>query len=100
MRTEVAPLAAIVRRLNFSRAEWITAMHEIIPQQLWIGHAGDARDSRLLLDAGIEAVIDLAFEEAPVAMPREIIYCRFPLIDGAGTIRGLCSSRSTRSVTC
>src|SRR5262249_31857073 len=36
------------------------------------------------LDLGIEAVVELAAEEAPVVTPRELVYCRFPLIDGGG----------------
>ncbi len=38
-------------------------MREIIPQQLWLGHAIDARDIRLLHDTGVKAVVDLAHEE-------------------------------------
>ncbi|MEX0704604.1 MAG: dual specificity protein phosphatase [Planctomycetales bacterium] len=59
-------------------------MHEIVPGSLWIGHAGDARDARRLVDAGIAAVVDLALEESPPRLPREMTYCRFPLVDGAG----------------
>lgn len=51
---------------------------------LWIGHVGDVRDPSLLFSTVIYAVIDLALNEAPVALPRELVYCRFPLIDGAG----------------
>ena len=31
-------------------------MNQVIPYKLWVGHAGDGRDFRRLLDAGIEAV--------------------------------------------
>ncbi len=51
---------------------------------LWIGTARDARDIKLVLDNGIEAVIDLALEERPVSPTRELIYLRFPLLDGTG----------------
>ena len=44
----------------------------------------DARDLRLLYDNGIRAVIDLAINEPPAQLGREIIYCRFPLNDGDG----------------
>lgn len=37
-----------------------------------------------MLGCGIAAVIDLAMEEPPIQFPRDIVYCRFPLIDGAG----------------
>lgn len=51
---------------------------------LWIGHVGDMRDPRALLSTGIRAVIDLALNEPPAVLPRELVYCRFPLIDGIG----------------
>lgn len=57
-------------------------MREIISQTLWIGNARDARDVKSVLDLGISAIIDLAMEEPPVTFPREIIYCRLPLVDG------------------
>ena len=57
-------------------------MREILPRLLWIGNAHDARDFNQVLDLGITAVIDLAWEEPPISYPREIVYCRLPLIDG------------------
>lgn len=57
-------------------------MREIIPQTLWIGNARDARNVKSVLDLGISAIIDLAMEEPPVTFPREIVYCRLPLVDG------------------
>jgi hypothetical protein len=51
---------------------------------LHIGNALDARDLRLLYDTGIRAVIDLAINEPPAQLGRDIIYCRFPLNDGDG----------------
>ena len=59
-------------------------MREIIPQLLWIGNALEARDITRVLQNGTEVVIDLAIEEKPIQFPREIVYCRFPLIDGHG----------------
>src|SRR5262245_47594446 len=59
-------------------------MREVIPNLLWIGHAQDGRNIAGVLDAGVRAVIDLAHNEPPVQYPRDIIYCRFPLDDGAG----------------
>ena len=44
----------------------------------------DARDLRLLYDTGILAVVDLAINEAPAKLGRELIYCRFPINDGDG----------------
>ena len=59
-------------------------MREVIPERLWIGHAHDGHDPKRILDLGIEAVVDLALEEPPAQFSRELVYCRFPLIDGAG----------------
>lgn len=59
-------------------------MREVAPGILWLGHAHDARDLSRLLDLGIEAIVDLAIEETPPKMTRELVYCRFPLNDGAG----------------
>jgi protein-tyrosine phosphatase len=58
-------------------------MREVQPH-LYLGNALDARDLRRLYDLQIAAVIDLALEELPAQLGREIIYCRFPLIDGGG----------------
>jgi protein-tyrosine phosphatase len=59
-------------------------MKEIIQNRLWIGNANDARDVGRILALEITAVIDLAANEPPIAYPREIAYCHFPLHDGAG----------------
>ena len=58
-------------------------MHEIMPSRLWIGNAVEAHDLRQLLDQGVAAVVDLAIEELPPDVVRELVYCRIPLIDGA-----------------
>jgi len=59
-------------------------MREIVPQLLWLGNRKDARDTTGLLDSGITAVVDLAVEELPAQLTREMVYCRFPLLDGVG----------------
>ena len=59
-------------------------MHQIAPYRLWLGHIGDARDLRAVLSHEIAAVIDLALNEPPLILSRELTYCRFPLVDGAG----------------
>jgi hypothetical protein len=58
-------------------------MRQIEGYPLWIGTARDARDIKGVLDAGIEAVVDLAIMSEPLAPPRELTYLRFPLVDGA-----------------
>ena len=37
-----------------------------------------------LFEQGIGAVIQLAAEETTIPMPRDLIFCRFPLEDGTG----------------
>ncbi|MCA8988104.1 MAG: dual specificity protein phosphatase family protein, partial [Planctomycetaceae bacterium] len=64
-------------------------MREIIPGLLWLGNAFEARDVRSVLAAGIEIIVDLAIDELPIQFPREITYCRFPLLDGEGNTPGL-----------
>jgi protein-tyrosine phosphatase len=59
-------------------------MRQVLPHALWIGHAGDGRDFRLILDSGIRAVVQLAEEEPCLQLPRELLYSRFPLVDGPG----------------
>jgi hypothetical protein len=59
-------------------------MRQILPYSLWIGHAGDGRDFRTVFDAGIKAVVQLAAEEPALPLPRDLVYCRFPLKDGPG----------------
>jgi hypothetical protein len=51
---------------------------------LWLGHVGDARDLRGLLASEISALVDLALDEPPATVTRELVYCRFPLVDGPG----------------
>ena len=58
-------------------------MRQIEGYPLWIGTARDARDIKGVLDAGVEAVVDLAVMSEPVAPPRELVYLRFPILDGA-----------------
>jgi hypothetical protein len=53
-------------------------MRPILPNQLWLGNAGDIRNPERLL----AAVINLAAEEASPVLPRSLIYCHFPIIDG------------------
>jgi hypothetical protein len=59
-------------------------MRRVGEYPLWVGNARDARDIGAVLDAGIEAVVDLAVDEPPVRPTRELVYLRFPLVDGGG----------------
>ena len=67
-------------------------MREIIPRVLWIGNALEARDVKGVMAAGINVVIDLAIEELPIQFPRDVVYCRFPLLDGEGNSPSLLRS--------
>lgn len=62
----------------------VRGMNQISPYPLWIGHAGEARELDSIYDAGIEAVVELSVEEPPFSTPRDLVACRFPLVDGAG----------------
>jgi len=59
-------------------------MREAITNCLWIGNAMEARDISAVLDLRIVAIVDLAMEEPPIHCPRDIVYCRIPLVDGSG----------------
>jgi protein-tyrosine phosphatase len=59
-------------------------MHRVPDTSLWLGHIGDARDLRRVLATGILVMVDLAANEPPVTITRDLVYLRFPLIDGAG----------------
>jgi protein-tyrosine phosphatase len=59
-------------------------MRNVSGLPLWLGHAGDARDVRGVLAKEIMALVDLAVNEPPVAVTRELVYLRFPLMDGPG----------------
>lgn len=59
-------------------------MREVLPRLVWIGNAKDGRDALGVLSLEITVVVDLAMEEVPAQFPREIVYCRFPLLDGSG----------------
>src|SRR4051812_9800816 len=64
-------------------------MRRVGDYPLWIGTARDARDLRAVLDAGIEAVVDLAVGEPPAAPARALASLRFPLLDDPGNPPGL-----------
>ncbi len=59
-------------------------MNQITPYRLWVGHAGDGRAFREVFDRGIKVIVQLALEEPPLQPPRELVYCRYPLLDGSG----------------
>ena len=64
-------------------------IREIHPSRLFIGNALDARDLRQLHDNGIGAVVDLAINEPPAQLARDMIYCRIPINDGDGNTNSI-----------
>ncbi len=57
-------------------------MRQVPGRSLWLGNAGDLRDARALMAAGVAAVVELADSEQFAILPRELVRCRFPLSDG------------------
>ena len=57
-------------------------MRQIAGRTLWLGNPGDTHDAKTIIDAGIEAVVELADNEPLAILPRELVRCRFPLSDG------------------
>jgi protein-tyrosine phosphatase len=87
------------------------AMIRIAPDRLWIGHGGEGHDFPPIFAAEIEAVVELAVEEPTFPSRRDMIACRFPLLDGAGnrpellalairTVAGLIAARVPTLVCC
>ncbi len=59
-------------------------MRKIDGYLLFLGNLSDIRNPASLIAADIGAVIDLARNEAPATLFRELVHCRFPIVDGAG----------------
>jgi hypothetical protein len=57
-------------------------MRRVPDRKLWLGNAGDLREPRAALECGVEAVVELADNEAPAMLPRDLIRYRFPISDG------------------
>jgi len=88
-----------------------TFMRQVAPWLIWIGNRGDVGQPVQITRAGLQAVVDLALDSLPVAMPRDVVLCRFPLVDGPGngpgvaraaveTVAGLMRSRVPTLVVC
>ncbi|TWU38704.1 hypothetical protein Q31b_37820 [Novipirellula aureliae] len=56
-------------------------IRDIFQNRLLISDAVSARDLKSIYDQDIAAVVDLAANEPPAVLGRDIIYCRFPLHD-------------------
>ena len=67
-------------------------IREVYSDLLFLSDAITARDLKLLYDRQIAAVVDLAANERPASLGRDIIYCRFPLHDDGSNHDDLLSS--------
>lgn len=59
-------------------------MRHVPPYSLWLGSVVDAWDLPGLHRLGIQAIVDLASNEAPIKLTRDLTYCRLPIVDGVG----------------
>ncbi|WP_165072842.1 dual specificity protein phosphatase family protein [Paludisphaera rhizosphaerae] len=59
-------------------------LRRIPDSPLALAPAAMLRETSALAEAGVEAVVDLALNERPTLVGRELVACRFPLIDGEG----------------
>jgi hypothetical protein len=59
-------------------------VRQIAGYSLWLGNIADACHLNAVLAADITAIVDLALNEPPAKVTREVAYLRFPLVDGAG----------------
>ncbi|WP_146405576.1 dual specificity protein phosphatase family protein [Allorhodopirellula heiligendammensis] len=76
---KLAVLASLFdRNLRCGNVTLIRSTHHSL---LFIGDAINARDLRQLYDREVAAVVDLAANEPPAQLGRDLIYCRFPLHD-------------------
>ncbi len=64
-------------------------MRRIVPESLWLGTLGDVFGMEAVLREGISALVDLALDEFPTRLPRDMVYCRFPVVDGPGNPPGI-----------
>ena len=55
-------------------------MRQILPHTLWLGHAADAQDFKRKFDLGINALAQLAVEEAALQPPRAVWLILFGIL--------------------
>ena len=67
-----------------SRLQRRQTVNQIMPYPLWIGHAGECRTFAEVFARDIKVVVQLALEDPPLQPPHELMYFRFPLLDGNG----------------
>lgn len=57
-------------------------MRQVAGYALWLGNAGDLRDTCAVMAVGVQAIVELADSEQIAVLPRDLIRLRFPLSDG------------------
>lgn len=62
-------------------------MTEILPSLIWLANGLEVRDLELIGEMQIDAIVDLAYEEPPIASLKSRLTFRVPLIDGEGNNR-------------
>lgn len=67
-------------------------MREILPNELWIAGRSEANNITAVLNLGVCAIVDLAANEPPLQYPRDIVNCRFPLVDSDENSRAILRS--------
>lgn len=67
-------------------------LRDVYRGQLFVGDAISARDLKQIYDHEIAAVLDLAANESPAVLGRDIIYCRFPISDDGSNDDALLSA--------
>ena len=56
-------------------------IHHVLDSTLCVGDAISARNLKTIYEHEFAAVVDLALNEPPAVLGRDVIYCRFPLSD-------------------
>ena len=71
-------------------------MRQLAPYSLWLGSVVDAWDLAALHRAELQAIVDLASNEAPIKLTRDLTYCRFPIVDGIGNRTSMVGTSAPR----
>jgi protein-tyrosine phosphatase len=62
----------------------VRRVRQLTSYRLWLGNVLDARDLRGIHDQRIQAIVDLAANEPPPTITRDLAYMRYPLLDSTG----------------
>jgi hypothetical protein len=64
-----------------------SAVDCLLDDYLQVDNRSNARDLKYIYDNEFAAVVDLALDEPPAQLGRDIMYFRVPIVDGAGNSR-------------